>query len=101
MDKQVLRKKLKREKEFEEITDCLQIEAEANEEDKVSLKEKTPDTEVESDEVKDSLMNEAEAPETGLKFEEMKDSLKIEAEAKEGGETSPNKDSSLNQRHQR
>ena len=31
----------------------------------------------------------------------MKDSQKIEAEAKEGGETSPNEDSSLNQRHQR
>ena len=48
--KLVLRKKLKREKEFEEVTDCLWIFMEANKEDKVSLEEETLDTEEESDE---------------------------------------------------
>ena len=53
----MLRKKLKREKLFEEMTDCLWIGAKISEEDKVSLEEETLNTEVETDEVKDSLMN--------------------------------------------
>ena len=51
-----MRKKLKKEKLFEEMTNCLWIEAEATKENKVSLDEETTDTEVESIEVMNSLM---------------------------------------------
>ena len=57
-----MRKKLKKEKLFEEMTNCLWIEAEATKENKVSLDEETTDTEVESIEVMNSLMIEVEPP---------------------------------------